>query len=300
MLRAFRDRLPWAAVVVSLVTGPVFGMLYLNRGRYALIYAAALIGGRWLWSDLISDPILNYFGSLAIGVLIDLAGGVHAYFIAHNRVPEESLRWYSRWFVVVPAAIVVLTTIFLGQGRTMRSFYIPSRAMEPTLAVDDRFLVDTAAYHHSSPKRGDVIAFHVSHDWHTIFAKRVVGLPGERIQFVNDIEYVNGVAVQLRDVGPASRGCDAEDCAEIHVYMEYLPNANPHEIFRSSRTNVTANTPTMKVPTDCFYVAGDNRDNSMDTRFEDFGCVPLNAIVGRAVVKYFDGHKRRIVWEAIN
>ena len=134
----------------------------------------------------------------------------------------------------------------------VQAFYIPSGSMEPTLMVDDRILVAKFLYRFEPVARGNVIVFRYPLNPSRDFVKRVIGLPGQRVQLKDGVVYVNGERI-------------SEKGYTIHPdFGNYGP---------------------ITVPPNQFFVLGDNRNNSEDSRF--FGYVPRANIIGRAVFIYW-------------
>lgn len=169
---------------------------------------------------------------------------------------------------------------------------VPSGSMRPTIVEGDRILVNKLAYdlkvpyttwhlaQWGNPKRGDIVVFFSPHDGIRL-VKRVIGLPGDRIEMKNEELTVNGVPAQY---GPLpteiSSVLPPEDRASALFATENATNSQSHAIMiipnRLARRNFTA----LTVPTDSYFMMGDNRDNSFDSRF--FGPVPRKQIVGQA------------------
>jgi signal peptidase I len=146
------------------------------------------------------------------------------------------------------AAILSLVIITF----VVQAFYIPSGSMEPTLMIDDRILVAKFVYRFESPHRGDVIVFRYPLNPQRDFVKRVIGLPGDHVQLRNGVVYVDGRAL-------SEKGYTIKP-----DYGNYGPVA---------------------VPAGDYFVLGDNRNNSEDSRF--FGYVPRANIIGKAVFIYW-------------
>jgi signal peptidase I len=156
-------------------------------------------------------------------------------------------------------------SVFLAVG--IRTFvaearYIPSGSMLPTLQINDRLIVDKISYRFSNPSRGDIVVFNPTaqlerEKYKDAFIKRVIGLPGDRIEVKSGKVYINGKVLN----------------------ENYLDEA-PHYNWSS-----TALTPDGKVPEGHYLVLGDNRNNSYDSHY--WGFVPKDKIVGRAVVRFW-------------
>jgi signal peptidase I len=179
----------------------------------------------------------------------------------------------------VEALIVAIIIALFVRSFIVQAFKIPSTSMVPTLLVGDHLLVnrlsyvikvpivDTVIVNLGTPKRGDVVVFRYPMDRdkdfmeRKDFIKRVIGLPGDILEIKNKRIYLNGRAM--------------EDPHGNYSDPRILPG------FLSPRDNL----PPLTLPKDCFFVMGDNRDNSLDSRF--WGFVTREDLIGKALVIYF-------------
>ena len=222
--------------------------------------------------------------------------------------------------VVQLAAIVAI--VFVAKGAIAEPFYIPSGSMEPTLLIGDALLAskypygygtsslpmqitlpDTGRVFAGTPKRGDVVVFRWPGDRSQAWIKRVVGLPGDRIQIRHGKLFINGQAAALKPdgIGEAEDGRGGSEPA--HRYIETLPDGVSHAIFKIRDNGRLDNTAEVTVPPDRLFVMGDNRDNSADSRVPvaegGVGLLPMDNLVGRAdaVVGSWDlGIRGQPVW----
>ena len=198
-------------------------------------------------------------------------------------------------------------------------FNIPSGSMIPTLLVGDYLFVSKYSYGYSRfslpfapdlfrgrvfgrlPDRGDVVVFKFPGDNQTDYIKRIIGLPGDRIQVKAGQLYINGTMAPRRPVGDyvATEGDGLQELAKL--YIETLPpNAREHEILKMTDEGYVNNTPEFKVPENHVFAMGDNRDRSADSRFMDaggVGFVPMDNLVGRAEFIFFSIDAREPWWE---
>ena len=188
-------------------------------------------------------------------------------------------------------------------------FSIPSGSMKPTLLINDYLFVTKYSYGYSrfsmpfspplwdgrifyqQPERGDVAVFRKPNDNKIDYIKRVIGLPGDRIQVVGGVLHINGEAVKRALTVPWIEPGEMRH----QQYVETLPNGKRHNILELTDTQGADNTETFVVPENHFFAMGDNRDNSEDSRFADVGFVPMQNLIGRAEFVFFS-HDGRVAW----
>jgi signal peptidase I len=218
--------------------------------------------------------------------------------------------------VVVQAlliALVVRTLLF-------QPFNIPSGSMIPTLLVGDYLFVSKYAYGYSShslpysppifsgrvlgtpPKRGDVVVFKLPRDGQTDYIKRVIGLPGDKIQMKDGRLYINDVIVPREPIAKAHTEDFFGRETDVPTYRETLPGGVAHTIVEiQGDTGLNDNTETFVVPPNDYFMMGDNRDNSLDSRVPPeqggVGYVPFDNLVGRAEIIFFSVRDGEAAWE---
>lgn len=187
-------------------------------------------------------------------------------------------------------------------------FSIPSASMVPTLLVGDYLFVSKFSYGYSRyslpfglplfsgrvffrpPHRGDVAVFKLPRDPSIDFIKRIIGLPGDRIQMKDGILNINGQPVKREQLGPYFYDENGRTSTYIH-YIETLPNGYQHDIIEIGDDQPLDNTAVFTVPPNTYFMMGDNRDNSLDSRWSaaegGVGFVPAENLVGRADLVLF-------------
>jgi signal peptidase I len=218
--------------------------------------------------------------------------------------------------VVVQALLIALVVrTFLFQP-----FNIPSGSMIPTLLIGDYLFVSKYAYGYSDhsfpfspnlfpgrifgspPKCGDVVVFKLPRDGQTDYIKRVIGLPGDKVQMMDGRLYINGEIVPRQPIDKVRTKGFYGGEAEVPTYQETLPGGVTHTIIQiQGDTGFNSNTQVFEVPPGQYFMMGDNRDNSTDSRVPPdqggVGFVPFDDLVGRAETIFFSVGKGEPAWE---
>ena len=219
---------------------------------------------------------------------------------ADNARPSDS-GWRETLKIIAQAvALAFIVRIFLYQP-----FNIPSGSMKETLLVGDYLFVYKFSYGYSrysfpfgaapfsgrifgaEPKRGDVVVFKLPRDNSTDYIKRVIGLPGDEIVMRNGVLFING-----QEVPKERRGdfVSPEEDRPIPRFQETLPNGVKYMVLDSTPDGLFDNVGPYKVPPGHYFMMGDNRDNSTDSRLssrQGVGFVPYENLVGRAEIIFF-------------
>ena len=177
--------------------------------------------------------------------------------------------------------LIFVFTVYGFAGPPVWFYNVPSGSMADTLIIGDVFLAATDAYAGDDPHRGDVAVFDRNR---TIYVKRVIGLPGDRVQMIAGRLILNGKPV---DREPASDGLIGDEPPGARLYMETLPNGVRYKTLVLQQPGFLDNTDEFTVPVGHYFVLGDNRDNSLDSRSSQIGFVPLERFVGRATTLLF-------------
>ncbi|MDE1938987.1 MAG: signal peptidase I [Alphaproteobacteria bacterium] len=218
---------------------------------------------------------------------------------------RATLNWLKEPVLAV-AVVFTLTTI------VAQPFYVPSGSMQPTLAIGDLTLAAKFPYGYSRysipymngpspssrllgqmPKVGDVVVFRLPSNTSVTYVKRVVGLPGDRIQMKQGRLWINGRELPLRPdgTGEVEAGPDEPGAGEyvaVPKFIETLPDGVKHPIYKWRWDGQFDNTDVYVVPKGCLFMMGDNRDDSSDSRVPPdlggVGYVPYGNLMGKVFV----------------
>ena len=190
-------------------------------------------------------------------------------------------------------------------------FYIPSSSMEPNLLIGDRLFVSKYSYGYSrhslpfspkiynkrllskKPDIGDVIVFKTPLDNRTDYIKRLIGLPGDSIQFMNEDLYINDVKVKKIKIENKYNIYCGNKTMDTVSYEETLPNGKKY-VAAYRKIGTMKNSDKFIVPNDHFFFMGDNRDCSRDSRFlSSVGYVKFNNLVGKAQIIFLSNNKQK-------
>ena len=208
-------------------------------------------------------------------------------------------------FENIKTLIGAIILAVLIRSLIVQPFYIPSSSMEPTLLVGDRIFVSKYSYGYSihsfpfspnfskkrffskDPKQGDLVVFKTPSDNRTDYIKRLIGLPGDEIQFIDGNLIINGKQVKRNKI----KNSDPIRCGSFifnsTTFIETLPNGVKY-LASYNKDGTLQNSKKYKVPKDHFFLMGDNRDCSKDSRFlEDVGYVKKLNLVGKAKIIFF-------------
>ncbi len=300
MTEKVKERRPAVAALLSLVLMGL-GQFYNGQLRRAVVFYAIEILG-FVAVATISTLLLSFHGLMIIyfGGLIYVGIRIFAVidaFIAARRIGEVELHRYNHWYVYVPILLVTMIIQMVFES-PVASYSIPSGAMQPTLLVGDYVFADKNAYHDRAPERGDVVVFKLPIDNQTDYIMRIVGLPGDIIHVWGGVLHINGAPVvrhRLVEVKLASYGGYARRVIE---YVETLPNGRDHRIWEISDEDILDNTPVYKVPAGHYFMMGDYRDSSLDSRvMSEVGFVPAGNLVGRAEILFFSQNGSASWWQ---
>lgn len=212
--------------------------------------------------------------------------------------------------IVIQALIIAV----LFQTVLFQPFTIPSGSMRPTLLVGDYLFVSKYAYGYSrysipfspdlfsgrifgsEPKRGDIVVFRPPNRIDDYYIKRLVGLPGDRIQVREGTLYINDQAVPRELVGQITNVDVTEVTRPVDVYRETMPNGVTYNTLDMEFYPALDDTKVFEVPQGYYFMMGDNRDRSDDSRM-NVGYVPYENLVGRANLIFFSIGNGASAWK---
>jgi len=217
---------------------------------------------------------------------------------------------------IVKVVFQALVLAFFVRVFLFQPFNIPSGSMIPTLLVGDYLFVSKYAYGYSryslpfgpnvfsgrvwaaEPKRGDVVVFKLPRDNETDYIKRVIGLPGDEIQMLHGVLHINGEPIKKEKIEDVTLENPSGRTRTVARYRETLPNGVTYPVLDLIQEGIGDNTEIYKVPENHFFMMGDNRDNSTDSRFlSEVGYVPFENLVGRAEIIFFSIREDSSFWE---
>lgn len=273
----------WVAMGLGFLFSPV-AFIYLSRFRLAMLYLGllllAIIAEYYLrsWKEQNS-----YAGVLVPGLWLSIVGALHAFILAKRSQCQQPVRWFNKWWgalLILPALFSVIVGV-----RTFfyEPFSIPSGSMSPTINAGNTIIVEKLPYgiygsygsvffrtsgnYKKSPNRGEIFVFYPPH-LDVPYVMRVVGIPGDQIQFRDKQLIINGQSVVIKP------GKTNDEQIEILDGQEYrVKYVNPNNPYRDGEYSI---------PEGQYFVMGDNRDNSADSRV--WGMVSSDRIFGRVVL----------------
>ncbi|HEY0599676.1 signal peptidase I [Brevundimonas sp.] len=222
-------------------------------------------------------------------------------------------------FEIVKTIFFALLIAFVLRVLLFQPFTIPSASMEPNLYEGDYIVVSKWSYGYSKhaipfspplfegrlfaqePKRGDIVVFKLPRDDRTDYIKRLIGLPGDQVQMINNVLHINGQPV--RDV--VISGAEASNMYGMPVIKarETLPEGKTFTIQDFGPGNQADDTDVFMVPEGHYFMMGDNRDNSVDSRFNEMdgvGLVPAENLIGKAEIILFSWSPGASLWNPVS
>lgn len=209
---------------------------------------------------------------------------------------SERFQWRNAWVIVLAAAgAIFFTALIVLRLYYFQLFSVPGGSMIPAVYPGDYFLASKSAYNSALPARGDIVIIH----WRgQEYFKRIVGLPGDRIRMSSGVLNLNGKDVALKPAGDVTHTDATGAQHDLTLYRETLPGGRSYTIANELDDGPFDNTDLFTVPPDNYFVLGDNRDDSNDSR-AGMGYIPRSTIEGRVWRKCWDGRTNRPTWSSV-
>ncbi len=276
----------WIAITLGFFL-QFFGLLYVGRYKWAIFYFLLSIGVAVLDLWLLKIPeYSSLVERFPVNILLMLVCAVHAGVLAGKPIAAATRPWYSRRQALVGLPAVLLITIFTVRSFFYEPFRIPAGSMLPGLEVGDHLLIQKWPYGNygtfgfsvyksnsaaiREPERGDIFVFDYPADRQVMFVKRIIGLPGDTIVYENKQLFINGSPVEKDAVTTGQM---------LDVFQERLDDKTYQIVIHNARS---AGPPfRLVVPENSYFVMGDNRDNSSDSRH--WGVIAKTDLVGKVV-----------------
>jgi signal peptidase I len=255
---------PWLAVFLSQII-PGLGHVYLRQWLGAIAFLGLFIGLSIVPGQL-NNPLMVTLVKLAI-LILTIGAAVHAYLSAPVRRERSKA---AIWIIAIAPILVSFFLAFGIRGFVAEARYIPSKAMAPTLEVNDRLIINKLSYQFQAPQRGDIIVFMPPEEAAIVctggiprqgqgssdtYIKRIIGLPGEQVEVRQGKVLINNQPL-------------TEPYIQQPPEYQYGPS---------------------KVPTNHYWVLGDNRNNSCDGHY--WGFVPKENIIGKATQRFWPSER---------
>ncbi|MFC3193331.1 signal peptidase I [Marinicella sediminis] len=273
----------WLAVLLTFLFIPL-GMMYIGKLRWLTFYVillTALISTAFSFPGIFFQPDIK-----ALSWVLPLMAAIHAYYLSGQSKSERP--WYSHWYAITGLFLLLFIPHFLINTFVLQYFRMPSESMMPTIHTGDIFKVNKwGCGNHQyfgfvikqqqptddcQVQAGDVVVFQYPPNPSDMYVKRVVGLPGDHVQFIDNRLFINGKVVWLKV---------HQDQGRTTVYEEVLGDRRYQVMYMNTDHFRNFKFTDVKVPKGHYFVLGDNRDNSSDSRI--WGLVPANHLIGRVV-----------------
>lgn len=230
-----------------------------------------------------------------------------------NNTKTKKAPWDEHLRSIIFAVILA----FIFRSFLFDPFHIPSSSMKDGLLVGDYLFVSKYSYGYSKysfpfgsalpmegrifedvPQRGDVAVFRQPKNTRIDYIKRVIGLPGDRIQMKKGVLHINDVPISRNKLADFVETVDGQTITNTRRYSETLPNGVTYTVLDAVQDGPADNTFIYRVPEGHYFMMGDNRDNSQDSRFlNEVGFVPAENLIGKAQIIVFSVEEGTAIWK---
>ncbi|HVM80407.1 MAG TPA: signal peptidase I [Stellaceae bacterium] len=311
--RPAKRRRPWLAALLSFLW-PGLGQLYIGETRRAVRYFALLVAFYALVASFLyalDAPIALLAGGMAVlilGLALTLGSAIDAFRNARSLGAVVLGRYQRLWiYLGIVALNGVAQEALDGRARFhggcapevprvfTHTYEFLTRSMEPTLLSGDILVTETSYFCRNDPRRGDLAVFLLPTPSSPAFIKRIIGLPGDRVQLKEGRVYINGEPVAQEwlesGIGTDEMGREVRRAR----FLESFPDGARYSVEITDLESKLENTAEVTVPEGSYFVLGDARDNSLDSRMTgDFGFIPRALIVDRPAYVIWSGDWDRI------
>jgi signal peptidase I len=296
-----------STALVSFFFTAFAGFLWIGRGRLAVAYLVVAVGfltacfAAILAGVVDADIVAQWFFTTYSDFVALAVAAASTLLVLAFRHAGRPAKWFSSGWMVVPALLIffgtMAVTAVLVRSFLFEPFSTPAGSMGPNIVEGDYVAAAKWPYGYSrysfpfglvpvegrmfglEPKRGDVIVFRYPPDPTIVYIKRVIGLPGERISTVGGVPHINGIPLDRVATGEIDDETLTGEAGPVAAYRETLSNGATYITLDRGSGGPLDDTREMLVKEGTFFVMGDNRDNSADSRV--WGLVPFGNLVGR-------------------
>jgi len=283
-----KKRNPFIAGILSLLC-PGLGQIYNSQTKFGfLIFITCNI---FFWFTTLNNFfifIIFLFGIMIISLFLIIYS-----FVTAKKIKEIQLTKFNKIYLYFFMIIIsfILNSFILSNAK-FETYNIPGGSMKPTLLVGDHIFVKKNYYLNNEVEYGDLIIFKTKDD--VDFVKRTIGLPGDTIQIVNGIILLNNKRINRVKTKDFIEIDTLGNSKRIRKYKEKLFDIE-YEVLDIMDNGIVDNTNVYKVPEDHYFAMGDNRDNSLDSRFLDkIGFIPKDKVFHKVNLIYWAKDKSRI------
>lgn len=296
----------WLAIAFGLILQP-FAFLYVNKQKLFWGYIILAIGLMLIDNELQTNPPEDaWYKDLYVLWLLFFAYPIHAFILAKNYDVSQKRSWYASWWATSSCFLILFLSVLSLRAFFFEPFSIPAGSMSPTLNAGDQLIVTKNGFGNyrylgvqllkteptEKPNRGDIIVFQFPQNPQIDYVKRVIGLPGDKVIYRNKNIYIKEACSKLESECPSYVAIEKlekeSSLNNLSLYEEklgdksYSVQIEPKVGDRTSHyyNQVGTGRDEWLVPDGHYFVLGDNRDNSLDSRF--WGFVPEGNIIGRS------------------